>query len=187
MRAQVCHSSKQWSGLLYKFTGCRLDNYFDTQQANYVWKVRCEGQGDLVKCKENSIAQNSIAWRVTEYCVVPCCTAVFVRVLLWCCCSSGDRRTCCDRPQWYATSHCVQPSCCIKPMHSYTWPYHSMLLLPGDLATCVGHTVPTLYRGKAQRRVLTRGLQCVCGCAAAGAAACSWQASPCRCRPAAHL
>jgi len=36
---QVCHSSKQWSGLLYRAFGLRLDNVFDTQQANYVWKV----------------------------------------------------------------------------------------------------------------------------------------------------
>lgn len=36
---QICHSSKQWSGLLYKVFGLRLDNYFDTQQANYVLKV----------------------------------------------------------------------------------------------------------------------------------------------------
>lgn len=37
---QVCHSSKQWSGLLYKVFGLRLNNYFDTQQANFVFKVR---------------------------------------------------------------------------------------------------------------------------------------------------
>lgn len=36
---QVCHSSKQWSGLLYKVFGMRLNHYFDTQQANFVWKV----------------------------------------------------------------------------------------------------------------------------------------------------
>lgn len=36
---QVCHSSKQWSGLLYRAFGLRLDSVFDTQQANYVWKV----------------------------------------------------------------------------------------------------------------------------------------------------
>jgi hypothetical protein len=36
---QVCHSSKQWNGLLYKAFGMQLNHYFDTQQANYVWKV----------------------------------------------------------------------------------------------------------------------------------------------------
>jgi hypothetical protein len=35
----VCHGSKLWSGQLEKTYGIRLVNYYDTQQANYVYHV----------------------------------------------------------------------------------------------------------------------------------------------------
>ncbi|KAF6262124.1 hypothetical protein COO60DRAFT_1699425 [Scenedesmus sp. NREL 46B-D3] len=36
---KVCHGSKLWSGQLEKVFNIRLVNYYDTQQANYVWNV----------------------------------------------------------------------------------------------------------------------------------------------------
>lgn len=65
---KICHSSKQWSGLLYKVFGLMLENYFDTQQANYVLKAL------LRETSKNSLADADLQ-RTTEVSLTALTTA----------------------------------------------------------------------------------------------------------------
>jgi hypothetical protein len=66
---QVCHSSKQWNGLLYKAFGMQLNHYFDTQQANYVWKV--------CVLAWNDIRTACMSRRCTTQCRLLCISSAF--------------------------------------------------------------------------------------------------------------
>lgn len=55
---QVCHSSKQWNGLLRKFFGVDLRCYFDTQQAwHLMHQLKCQlGKGNPTALKNSEEA-----------------------------------------------------------------------------------------------------------------------------------